>query len=148
MHHVGSMILEKLLNSDSDDYRGRTLLCERGDLFEFKEYRAKQLLTVLGPVTVERAYYYDHECRYVRVFEKSTWMHVYCRDMRSAKSEAPRASARGIRGKTKRNCAEANPPFHRPQQASGEDGRPAVYAGVSCRHSSPCFRTGHPGEGE
>jgi len=39
------------------------LPCERGHLLEFKEYRAKELLTVLGPVTVQRAYYYDHECR-------------------------------------------------------------------------------------
>ena len=30
-------------------------------------------------------------------------------------SEAPRASARGIRGKAKRSCAEANPAFHPPQ---------------------------------
>ena len=30
--------------------------------FEFKEYRDKELLTVLGPVTVKRAYYYDEEC--------------------------------------------------------------------------------------
>lgn len=63
MHHIGSIVLEKLLNSDSGDYRGKTLPCERGHLFEFKEYRAKELLTVLGKVTVERAYYYDHECK-------------------------------------------------------------------------------------
>ena len=63
MHHIGSIILEKLINSDNGDYRGRMLPCERGHLLEFKEYRAKELLTVLGPVTVQRAYYYDHECR-------------------------------------------------------------------------------------
>jgi len=63
MHHIGSMMLEKLLNSDRGDYRGRTLPCEKGHVFEFKEYRRKELLTVLGPVTVERAYYYDQECK-------------------------------------------------------------------------------------
>jgi len=63
MHHIGSIILEKLINPDNGDYRGRMLPCERGHLLEFKEYRAKELLTVLGPVTVQRAYYYDHECR-------------------------------------------------------------------------------------
>jgi len=63
MHNIGSMILEKLLNSDSGDCRGRTLPCEKGHVFEFKEYRAKALLTVLGQVRVERAYYYDHECK-------------------------------------------------------------------------------------
>ena len=51
-------MLEKLLNSDSGDYRDRTLPCEKGHVFEFKEYRGKELLTVLGPVRVERAYYY------------------------------------------------------------------------------------------
>ena len=34
---------------------------------------------------------------------------------RTTHSEAPRASAQGIRGKTKRNYAEANPAFHPPQ---------------------------------
>jgi hypothetical protein len=51
-------------------------------------------------------------------------------------SEAPRASARGISGKTKRNSAEATRL------------RPVGYAAVASRHSSPCSRTGHPGEGE
>jgi len=63
MHSVGSVMLEQLLNSDGGDYRGRTLPCERGHVFEFKEYRGKELLTVLGPVTVQRAYYYDQECQ-------------------------------------------------------------------------------------
>jgi hypothetical protein len=62
MHSVGSLMLEKLLNSDGGDYRGRTLPCERGHRFEFKEYRDKELLTVLGPVRVKRAYYYDEDC--------------------------------------------------------------------------------------
>ena len=53
-----------------------------------------------------------------------------------ALSEAPRASARGICGGAKRNCAEATRL------------RPTGYAAVACRHSSPRCRTGHPGEGE
>jgi hypothetical protein len=62
MHGIGSTILEKLLNSDGGDYRGRTLPCEQGHVFEFREYRAKEILTVLGSVTIHRAYYYDEEC--------------------------------------------------------------------------------------
>ncbi len=62
MHEVGSTMLEKLLNSDGGDYRGRTLPCEQGHVFEFKEYRDKEILTVLGPVTIQRAYYYDEKC--------------------------------------------------------------------------------------
>ncbi len=62
MHEVGSTMLEELLNSDGGDYRGRTLPCEQGHLFEFREYREKEILTVLGPVTIQRAYYYDEQC--------------------------------------------------------------------------------------
>ncbi len=59
MHRVGSIMLEKLLNSDGGDYRGRTIPCDKGHNFEFIEYRDKELLTVLGEVKVKRAYYYD-----------------------------------------------------------------------------------------
>lgn len=62
MHEVGSVMLERLLNSDGGDYRGRTLFSE-GHLWEFKEYRDKEVLTVLGPVEVHRAYYYDEQCQ-------------------------------------------------------------------------------------
>jgi hypothetical protein len=63
MHHVGSIVLEKLLNADSGEYQGRSLPCEEGHEFEFKEYRNKELVTVLGPVAVKRAYYYDQGCK-------------------------------------------------------------------------------------
>jgi hypothetical protein len=56
------MLLERLINSDGGDYRGRTFRSEEGQMFEFKEYRDKEVLTVLGPVTVQRAYYYDQGC--------------------------------------------------------------------------------------
>jgi hypothetical protein len=62
MHSVGSMLLERLINSDGGDYRGRTLRSQKGEVFEFKEYRDKKVLTVLGPVMVQRAYYYDKDC--------------------------------------------------------------------------------------
>lgn len=56
-------MLEKLLNSDGGDYRGSPLPCEKGHVSEFIEYREKKLLTVVGPVRVKRAYYYDQECK-------------------------------------------------------------------------------------
>jgi hypothetical protein len=64
MHHIGSVMLEKVLNADRGEYQGRNLPCdEEGHEFEFKEYRNKELLTVLGPVEVKRAYYYDRSCK-------------------------------------------------------------------------------------
>jgi hypothetical protein len=62
MHKVGGRILELLLNADGGDYRGRTLPCAQGHAYEFVEYRRKAVLTVVGPVSVRRAYYFDKEC--------------------------------------------------------------------------------------
>ena len=41
---------------------GRVIPCEKGHEYEFVEYRGKSLLTVVGDVSVNRAYYYDKEC--------------------------------------------------------------------------------------
>ena len=62
MHQVGSIMLEELLNSDNGGFEGKIISCEKGHRFNFKELRDKKLLTVLGPVTVQRAYYYDKDC--------------------------------------------------------------------------------------
>jgi len=56
-------MLEKMVNADKGDCRGNTIPCEKGHNFEFKEYRDKKLLTVLGPVTLKRAYYFDRVCK-------------------------------------------------------------------------------------
>ncbi len=58
MHSIGSVILEKLLNADGGDYKGRNIRGNKGQVYEFMEYRDKGLLTVLGKVKVKRAYYY------------------------------------------------------------------------------------------
>ena len=63
MHRIGSHLLEKLINADGGGYRGRTIPCEKEHDYEFVEYRDKELLTVLGPVEVKRAYYYDPGCQ-------------------------------------------------------------------------------------
>ncbi len=62
MHSIGCSVLEMLVNADGGDHRGN-ILCEEGHKYEFIDYRDKKLLTVLGPVTVKRAYYYDQEHR-------------------------------------------------------------------------------------
>ena len=63
MHRIGCSLLEKLINADGGGYRGRTIPCEKEHYYEFVEYRDKELLTVLGPVAVKRAYYYDQDCQ-------------------------------------------------------------------------------------
>jgi hypothetical protein len=62
MHSIGSIMLEKIINADGGDYRGKSIPCERGHDYEFMAYRDKELLTVLGKVKVMRAYYYDRGC--------------------------------------------------------------------------------------
>jgi hypothetical protein len=56
-------MLEMLVNADGGSYFGRTISGEKDHQYEFIEFRDKKLLTVLGIVTVKRAYYYDRECR-------------------------------------------------------------------------------------
>lgn len=63
MHHIGCGILSTLINADGGGYRGSTIDGKNGHHYEFIEYRGKELLTALGPVTVKRAYYYDREHR-------------------------------------------------------------------------------------
>jgi len=63
MHHIGRDMLGMLVNADGGGYQGRTIPCGKGHRYEFVEYRDKEVLTVLGPLTVKRAYYYDPDCR-------------------------------------------------------------------------------------
>lgn len=64
MHGIGRSMLEMFVNADGGDYRGipTSRDCEKGHQYEFIEFRDKKLLTVLGPVMVKRAYYYDRAC--------------------------------------------------------------------------------------
>ena len=62
MHAIGANMLETLLNADCGGHRGTVIPCEQGHSAQFVDYREKKLLTVLGEVTVKRAYYHDKEC--------------------------------------------------------------------------------------
>lgn len=60
VHGIGAVMLEELVNADAGDYKGRRL-SEGGKSFEFKGYRDKSILTLLGPVNIKRSYYYEPE---------------------------------------------------------------------------------------
>ena len=45
MHAIGARMLEMLINSDGGDYRGRRIEGERGQHYQFIEYREKKLLS-------------------------------------------------------------------------------------------------------
>jgi hypothetical protein len=61
MHGIGCSVLEMLVNADGGGYHGRIISVGADHQYEFIEFRDKKLLTVLGPMTVKRAYYYDGE---------------------------------------------------------------------------------------
>ena len=62
MHHVGGVMLEKLINSDGGGYRGVSIVCSCKGKAEFVEYRDKRVTTMLSPVNVKRAYYHCSGC--------------------------------------------------------------------------------------
>jgi hypothetical protein len=61
MTQLGGKLLERLLAADSG-HRGPRVDCGAGHEAEFVAYRAKTVDTVLGPVTVRRAYYHCATC--------------------------------------------------------------------------------------
>lgn len=63
MHQIGGALLEKLLNADGRGHRGTRINCGNGHQAEFVDYRSKEILTVLSPVEVERAYYHCAGCQ-------------------------------------------------------------------------------------
>lgn len=62
MLNLGAGLLEKLLEADTG-YRGPRIDCGNGHHAEFVSYRAKHLDTVLGRITLRRAYYRCAQCR-------------------------------------------------------------------------------------
>jgi hypothetical protein len=58
MHQMGAVLLEKVIAADGKGYEGQETGCEPGHSASFVDYRWKGVLTVLGPVKVERAYYH------------------------------------------------------------------------------------------
>lgn len=63
MHRVGAVLLEQLLNAEGGGYEGSRRCCSNGHKADFVEHRSKQVLTVLGPVEVQRAYYHCPGCQ-------------------------------------------------------------------------------------
>jgi hypothetical protein len=62
MHQIGGVLLEKVINADGAGYGGKETDCEQGHRATFVDYRDKDVLTVLGPVKIERAYYHCGDC--------------------------------------------------------------------------------------
>lgn len=59
---LSGKVLEKVLNADGGSYRGSIIDCGKGHQARFVEQREKELVTVVGPVPVRRAYYHCGCC--------------------------------------------------------------------------------------
>jgi len=59
---VARGILEAKLNEDTSDYHGPASHCSCGGTAVYRGRREKSFVTVVGEITLERAYYYCHEC--------------------------------------------------------------------------------------
>ncbi|HEY6371097.1 MAG TPA: ISKra4 family transposase [Candidatus Sulfotelmatobacter sp.] len=62
MHEAGAAALTKLLEYDPPDEDQRTIPCSCGHSARYKELRSKTVLTVLGPVKLNRPYYLCGHC--------------------------------------------------------------------------------------
>ncbi|MGH9696970.1 MAG: UPF0236 family transposase-like protein, partial [Bryobacteraceae bacterium] len=59
-HQLGAKLLEALLSQPAG--RERTVACSCGQQARFHQMRVKQVMTVLGPITIERPYYVCPHC--------------------------------------------------------------------------------------
>ncbi len=59
---VAARTLERLLNADVSDHRGPMLPCRCGKLARYAGRRAKSFTTVLGELTLTRAYFHCGDC--------------------------------------------------------------------------------------
>lgn len=55
--------MEQRLNADTSDHSGPALPCSRGQVARYAGRRTKTFESVLGPLTLERAYYHCEACR-------------------------------------------------------------------------------------
>jgi len=62
MHQAGACALTQLLRYDPPDADSRTIPCPCGHTAHYKELRSKTLLTVVGPVGMNRPYYLCPHC--------------------------------------------------------------------------------------
>lgn len=62
VHDLGARVLGGLLGSGGRGHHGPRLACPLGHPAEFHDYRPKTVTTVLGPVPLERAYYFCEVC--------------------------------------------------------------------------------------
>ncbi len=59
---IAARVLEAALNGDTRDYRGPAASCSCGAVARYAGRRAKTIVTVIGPLELQRAYYHCAQC--------------------------------------------------------------------------------------
>jgi hypothetical protein len=67
VHKMGCGVLEKVLNGDKGGYEGPRIQVGEGQEARFLGYRDKEVVTVVGRVKIQRAYYYCAESQQGRI---------------------------------------------------------------------------------
>ncbi len=62
MLRVAARLVERRVNADTTDHDGATLACACGQSARYAGRRSKTFVSVLGPLTLERAYYHCASC--------------------------------------------------------------------------------------
>lgn len=60
---IAAQLVEATLNADTSDYRGPAHSCSCGGIASYRGRRAKTYSTVVGEITLYRAYYYCSHCK-------------------------------------------------------------------------------------
>ena len=60
---TAAKVVEGMLNADTSDHRGAARACSCGGIAHYRGRRAKTFMTVIGAITLHRAYYYCPDCK-------------------------------------------------------------------------------------
>jgi hypothetical protein len=62
MQQLGQGLLQRLVDRNANGYKGSSLLCKCGGSMRFIKHRRRNIHTLLGWITIQRAYYHCPEC--------------------------------------------------------------------------------------
>lgn len=63
MQLLGQGLLQRLVDRGPNGYKGSSIICKCGGSMKFVQHRKRNIHTVLGWITVKRAYYHCSHCR-------------------------------------------------------------------------------------
>ena len=62
MMSLGKGLLQRLVGRSNNGYKGSSIVCKCGGSMKFVQYRPRSIQTLLGCITIKRAYYYCSSC--------------------------------------------------------------------------------------